>query len=188
MECRAVSIVHGCTSCLMVLNRFRWVFCQLEVLRHCFPSNLRRILEELPKSLDDTYKRILKEINNANWVHAYRLLQCLVVASRPLQVEELAEVLAFDLSTGGIPKLNADWRWENQEQAVLVSLFQFGVCNHRRWLPDCSVLAFLCKRIPHLGSPRELHRGVPVLYSHRTFPHDSCSSLSRCLTLSGRPH
>jgi ankyrin repeat protein len=28
-------------------------------------------------------------------------------------------VLAFDLSTGGIPKLNADWRWENQEEAVL---------------------------------------------------------------------
>jgi ankyrin repeat protein len=103
----------------MICNRFRWVYCQLEVLRHCFPSNLRRILEELPKSLDDTYKRILREINNANQVHAYRLLQCLTVASRPLYVEELAEVLAFDLSTGGIPKLNADWRWENQEEAVL---------------------------------------------------------------------
>jgi hypothetical protein len=103
----------------MIYNRFRWVFCQLEVLRYCFPSNLRRILEELPKSLDDTYKRILREINNANQVHAYRLLQCLTVASRPLQVEELAEVLAFDLSTGGIPTLNEDWRWENQEEAVL---------------------------------------------------------------------
>ena len=80
---------------------------------------MRRILEELPKSLDDTYKRILREINNANQVHAYRLLQCLTVASRPLQVEELAEVLAFDLSPGGIPKWNADWRWENQEEAVL---------------------------------------------------------------------
>ncbi|KAH9170748.1 hypothetical protein EDB89DRAFT_2243945 [Lactarius sanguifluus] len=98
---------------------FRWVFCQLEVLRHCFPTNLRRILEELPKSLDETYKRILKEINNANREHAYRLLQCLAVASRPLRVEELAEVLAFDLSMGGIPKLISDWRWEDQEEAVL---------------------------------------------------------------------
>ena len=102
-----------------VSNRFRWVFCQLEVLRHCFPSNLRRILEELPKSLDDTYMRILKEINNANQEHAYRLLQCLMVASRPLLVEELAEVLAFDLSTGEIPIINTDWRWEHQEEAVL---------------------------------------------------------------------
>src|SRR6201996_2997875 len=99
--------------------RFRWVFCQLEVLRHCFPTNLRDILEDLPKSLDETYKRILKEINNANRVHAYRLLQCLMVASRPLEVEELAEMLVFDLSKGGIPKLNAGWRWEDQEEAVL---------------------------------------------------------------------
>jgi ankyrin repeat protein len=91
----------------------------LEVLRHCFPPNLRRTLEELPKSLDETYKRILSEINNANRVHAYRLLQCLTVAHRPLQVEELAEVLAFDLTTGGLPKLNANWRWEDQEEAVL---------------------------------------------------------------------
>ena len=42
-----------------------------------------------------------------------------MVASRPLQVEELAEMLVFDLSTGGIPKLNAGWRWEDQEEAVL---------------------------------------------------------------------
>ncbi|KAN0141731.1 hypothetical protein V8E53_000193 [Lactarius tabidus] len=74
---------------------FRWIFCQLDVLRHCFPTNLRRVLEELPKSLDESYKRILKEINNANRLHAYRLLQCLMVASRPLLVEELAEMLAF---------------------------------------------------------------------------------------------
>ena len=91
----------------------------MEVLRHCFPANLRHVLEELPKSLDETYKRILKEINNANRVHAYRLLQCLMVASRPLHVEELAEMLVFDLSTRGIPKLNASWRWEDQEEAVL---------------------------------------------------------------------
>ena len=42
-----------------------------------------------------------------------------MVASRPLQVEELAEMLVFDLSKGGIPKLNAGWRWEDQEEAVL---------------------------------------------------------------------
>ena len=91
----------------------------MEVLRLCFPANLRHALEELPKSLDETYKRILNEIDNANRVHAYRLLQCLAVALRPLRVEELAEVLAFDLTTGGMPKLNADWRWEDQEEAVL---------------------------------------------------------------------
>ncbi len=103
----------------MLSRRFRWVYCQLEVLRHCFPASVRRILDELPKSLDETYERILKEINSANKEHAYRLLQCLVVATRPLRVEELADVLAFDFTPGGIAELNTDWRWEDQEEAVL---------------------------------------------------------------------
>src|SRR5260370_19342864 len=100
-------------------HRFRWVYCQLEVLRHCFPPGVRRILEELPESLDETYERILREIRKPNHAHAHRLLQCLVVAVRPLQVEELAEVLAFDFNGEGMPKLNPSWRWEDQEEAVM---------------------------------------------------------------------
>ena len=46
-------------------------------------------------------------------------MQCLVAAVRPLRVEELAEVLAFDFNVDGIPKLNPSWRWEDQEEAVL---------------------------------------------------------------------
>ena len=95
------------------------MFCQLEVLRHSFPSSVRRILDELPESLDETYERILKEIRKPKQGHAHRLLQCLVAAVRPLRVEELAEVLAFDFNTDGIPKLNLGWRWENQEEAVM---------------------------------------------------------------------
>ena len=91
----------------------------MEVLRHCFPSSVRQILEELPESLDETYERILKEIRKPKQGHAHRLLQCLVAAARPLQVEELAEVLAFDFKAEGIPKLNLGWRWENQEEAVM---------------------------------------------------------------------
>ena len=96
------------------------MFCQLEVLRHCFPSSVRYMLEELPESLDETYERILREIRKPNQGHAHRLLQCLVVAARPLRVEELAEILTFDFNVEGIPKLNLSWRWENQE-AVLMS-------------------------------------------------------------------
>ena len=102
-------------------RRFRWVFCQLETLRHCFPPSLRQTLRELPDSLDETYERVLKSINRAARPHAHRLLQCLTVAARPLRLEELAEVLAFDFNDapGGIPTLNSDWRREDQEYAVL---------------------------------------------------------------------
>ena len=77
------------------------------------------MLKELPKSLDETYQRILKEINNANHKQAHQLLQCLAVAKRPLRVEELAEVLALDVEAGGIATFNENWRWEDHEAAVL---------------------------------------------------------------------
>ena len=104
------------------MYRFRWVFCQLETLRHCFPPNLRQFLNELPESLDETYERILRGINKAQREDARRLLQCLTVAARPLRVEELAELLAFDFqatSERGIPTLKENWRWKDQEGAVL---------------------------------------------------------------------
>jgi hypothetical protein len=89
------------------------------VLRHCFPPSIRRILRELPESLDETYQRILRSISKANRGLAHRVLQCLVAAVRPLRVEELAELLAIDFDTGGTPKLNPGWRWADQKEAVL---------------------------------------------------------------------
>ena len=107
---------------LTLPNRFRWVFCQLEALRHCLPPSVRQMLDELPETLDETYERMLKEINKSKREHAHRLLQCITVAVRPLRIAELAELLAVDFGTtsgGGVLKLNPNWRWEDQEQAVL---------------------------------------------------------------------
>ena len=61
------------------------------------------------------------DIKKGNRADAYRMLQCLAVAVRPLTVAELAELLAFDFNAakGEIPKLNSKWRWEDHEQAVL---------------------------------------------------------------------
>ena len=80
------------------------------------------MLDELPETLDETYERILRDINKAIRAHTHRLLQCLTVAVRPLRVAELAEVLAVDFgsaSHGGTSKLNTDWRWADQQHAVL---------------------------------------------------------------------
>jgi len=86
------------------------------------PASVRRTLDELPESLDETYERVLKEIKKPNREHARRLLQCLVVAVRPLGQEELSEIIAFDFNdVEEIPKLNPSWRWEDQEQALLSS-------------------------------------------------------------------
>ena len=112
----------GSWELLKFLNRYRWVFCQLEALRHCLPPSVRRTLDELPESLDGTYERILQEIKRPNREHALRVLKCLVAAIRPLDIEELAEVLAVDFEDAEwAPKLKAGWCWEDQEQALLSS-------------------------------------------------------------------
>src|SRR6267154_242273 len=120
MECT------GAVVCLLanpnlVLNRFRWAFCQLEILLDCLPPSVQHTLEELPDSLDETYERILREIRKPNQRLAHRLMQCLVAAVRPLQVEELAEVLALNFDAEEIPKLKSNWRWEDQEGAVMLA-------------------------------------------------------------------
>jgi hypothetical protein len=68
----------------MLSYRFRWVYCQLEILRQCLPPSVRRVLDELPETLDETYERVLKDIKKVNREHAIRLLHCLTVAIRPL--------------------------------------------------------------------------------------------------------
>ena len=85
--------------------------------------DVRGILSRLPKTLDETYERVLRDIHDDNKEHARRLLHSLAVAIRPLRVEELAEILAFDFDAvkGGIPEYHADWRWKDQEEAVLTT-------------------------------------------------------------------
>ena len=91
----------------------------MNALQRCFPPNLHRVLNELPKTLDETYNRLLKRIDEAQWDDAHRLLQCLTVASRPLCVKEIAELLEFRASnSGGVPK-SENWRWDDHEEAVL---------------------------------------------------------------------
>ncbi len=100
-------------------TRFRWAFCQLDRLRRCRSGRIRKALDELPTTLDETYERTLLDIDKENWAYAHRLFQCITVASRPLRVEELAEFLAFDLDDEEDPRLNADLRSDDPEDEVL---------------------------------------------------------------------
>jgi ankyrin repeat protein len=103
----------------MISDRFRWVYCQLDTLRRFFPSSIRKTLNELPTTLDDTYERTLEEIPKEKSQHAHRLFQCLVAAIRPLYVEELAEIFAIEFDQDAARNLTEGWRPENPEEAVL---------------------------------------------------------------------
>jgi ankyrin repeat protein len=83
------------------------------------PSSIRKALNELPITLDDTYERALEGIPQEKRQHARRLFRCLVAAIRPLRVEELGEIFAIEFDAEAGPNLMEGWRPENPEEAVL---------------------------------------------------------------------
>ncbi len=99
--------------------RFRWVYCQLEALRRCFPPSIRKTLEELPATLDETYERALLGIDNEKCEYAERFFQCLAVSVRPLRAIELAEAIVANLKTEAGLTVDAGWRPQDPEEAVL---------------------------------------------------------------------
>ena len=77
--------------------RFRWVFCQLETLDLCLsPSAVRRALESLPDTLDETYSQILADLPKPYLDTAMRLLQFLAFSERPLRIDEAVDMLAVE--------------------------------------------------------------------------------------------
>lgn len=154
---------------------FRWVFRQLEDLRHWTRPKLRRTLdslEELPGRLDETYERILRGISDSDREPTNRLLQCLTVAARPLRVEELAELFAIDFNTGGT---NTGLRWDDHKDAVLsacaslVSVFTDGGNQVVRFW-HFSVKEYLTSdRLAKIKELSQFH--IPLEHSHATLAH-----------------
>src|SRR5580698_4862639 len=99
--------------------RFRWVVFQVDRLRRTFPISIRKVLNDLPKTLDETYDRTLLNIDEEKREFAQRLFRCLAVSIRPLRIDELAEILAIQFDEVAIPTFNAAWRPENAEEAVI---------------------------------------------------------------------
>jgi len=69
---------------------------------------LRKALTSLPKTLDDTYARILCNINDENSEDALKILQWLAYSARPLQIKEIAEVIT--VNTEHNPRFDPDPR------------------------------------------------------------------------------
>lgn len=91
-------------------RRFQYVHCALDYLARCLPRRIQEALNELPDTLDEAYERTLRAIDNTNWEAARRLLQCVTVAHRPLRLEEVADLLAFDFKVRPIPTYREDWK------------------------------------------------------------------------------
>lgn len=85
------------SSLLADLSRFRWVSCQLDLVAECRDSRkLELVLTRLPKTLYQTYDRMLERIDVDDRELAFRLLRFLIYSPRPLSLDEAADVLIVD--------------------------------------------------------------------------------------------
>lgn len=87
-----------------IISRFRWAYCQLiqlAQLRSMKPNLIDAALKKMPKTLDETYERMLSNIDEIYIDDALNFLQWLAFAQRPLTLAELAEAVAVKLSDDG---------------------------------------------------------------------------------------
>ena len=114
-------------------RRFRWVSCQLDSLKACLkPSAVRQTLQSLPKTLDETYDRILLNIKEENYHEALSALTWLLFSNEPLQIEEIAEAMVIDVSAD--PPFDPHERLFNPESVLtllssLVSVTRTGTTS-----------------------------------------------------------
>ncbi len=77
-------------------SRFRWVTCQLDELAKCLTiRKLKQALISLPKTLEETYDRILCSIPEFYRQYAQNIFIWLTFSKRLLRLDEVAEVTAF---------------------------------------------------------------------------------------------
>ena len=76
-------------------------------------------MNDLPKTLDETYSRTLLGIDEEKREYAQRLFRCLMVSIRPLRVKELAEILAIQFDEETLPTFNSGWRPTYAEETIM---------------------------------------------------------------------
>ena len=108
-----------------VPNRtYLWVHLVLNVIENMpgfTRGNVRRAIKNIPKTVDDSYERILKRSSDPQ--KARTLLQILIVAVRPLSLAEMSLVLALD------PRVESDDLEEELEPESRFELTVRSICG-----------------------------------------------------------
>ncbi|KAI7718814.1 hypothetical protein KC353_g3481 [Hortaea werneckii] len=101
---------------------FRWAYCQiqeLKKLKSTKPKYIEDILRTLPKTLDETYDRILCAIEERYRPEALTLLRWITYSKSPLNLGELAEAAIIDPTDEGT--VDTDNRGEIKDSVDILS-------------------------------------------------------------------
>ncbi|KAL2202471.1 hypothetical protein CC79DRAFT_1313249 [Sarocladium strictum] len=96
---------------------FRWVSCQLTVLESCKSLvTLRRAMRKLPRTLNETYLRILNAIPEEDQPYTVRILQLLAYSENSMELNALIDALAVEI--GQEPAFTEEHRIEDPREVV----------------------------------------------------------------------
>ena len=71
---------------LILRGRFRWMDCQLQSLQRCAtPVAVRKVLDDLPKSLEVHYARVLEGVDESNRDSVRSILRWVAFGLRPVR-------------------------------------------------------------------------------------------------------
>jgi hypothetical protein len=103
-----------------IAARFRWVALQLAELKNCLSEHeIMQQLENLPKDLDNIYKRILESIDRKYSADTMTFLQWLAFSRRPMEMAEIAEAITVDFSLEDEPVFNPKRRYKNPRDVLV---------------------------------------------------------------------
>ncbi|CAI0652652.1 unnamed protein product [Colletotrichum noveboracense] len=141
---------------------FRWVECQLREIAVCprTEEHLDKLLTSLPRTLDETYERMLLAITPGFKDYARQMLMLLCCAKRPLTVEELIYGMAVDLGSVGSKSDDIDSADADLDHVGSDDLFSdchrsVAVFKDKRMLHDADAVLEVCPGFIELYEGRD---------------------------------
>jgi ankyrin repeat protein len=151
---------------MLILVRFRWVALQLEALSRC--RNMGAVLQtlsSLPTTLDETYARILQQIDEYEQPHVRHILQWVCFSAKPLEPVQLAEV--HQIGGNICPPFNPhDALFQVEDIFAICPGFLIQEKTNQWGMPEKIVQFAHFSVKEYLLSPRALSWGFTELESH----------------------
>ncbi|KAI1084890.1 ankyrin repeat-containing domain protein [Whalleya microplaca] len=98
---------------------FRWVDCQISSLSKCATArDVKKALKTLPKSLSEAYTSTLRNIDEAHWDYAIKMLMLLAISPKPVTIGEAVDILAIDFDSEEAPFFDEDLRVPDETDIV----------------------------------------------------------------------
>ncbi|KAF7980597.1 hypothetical protein HWV62_37362 [Athelia sp. TMB] len=142
---------------------FRWVALQVDELRRCLnPKDVKKQLKILPRTLEETYDRILAKSQHPD--NLLQMLHWLTFSIRDMRLAELADVVSVDLHAEDGPCYDPDLKYGDNITALavcsglvteshgIVKLSHFSVKEYlisERTKADTAVLFAINEQISH---------------------------------------